>query len=148
MGGNRVFGRKKHILGCFDLNWNLECSSRPVILPQSMRTMRGVYFNCFYCSRHSARGQGGSQYAMIYRLSGTYMLIWSTNSMCKCNSFSLRLAQCEARRGLASLFPGVEDTRRPARMSIFWEESAPSWQPNGLTGPSFEPSIFINSICH
>ena len=38
---------------------------------------------------------------------------------------SPRLAECEARRASANLFPGVEDTRRPARVSTFWAESAP-----------------------
>jgi len=38
------------------------------------------------------------------------------------------LAECEARRASASLFPGLEDTRRPARVSTFWAESAPSLQ--------------------
>jgi len=41
---------------------------------------------------------------------------------------SPRLAKYEARRASASLFPGVEDTRRPARVSTFWAESAPSPQ--------------------
>jgi len=41
---------------------------------------------------------------------------------------SPRLAECEARRASASLFPSVEDTRQPARVSTFWEESAPSLQ--------------------
>jgi hypothetical protein len=41
---------------------------------------------------------------------------------------SPRLAECEARQASASLFPGVEDTRRPARVSTFWVESAPSPQ--------------------
>ena len=42
---------------------------------------------------------------------------------------SPRLAECEARQASASLFPGVEDTRRPARVSTFWaESSAPSPQ--------------------
>jgi len=41
---------------------------------------------------------------------------------------SPRLAECEARRASANVFPGVEDTRWPARVSTFWEESAPSPQ--------------------
>ena len=41
---------------------------------------------------------------------------------------SPRLAECEARRASASLFPGVEDTRRPASVSSFLAESAPSPQ--------------------
>jgi len=36
------------------------------------------------------------------------------------------LAEYKALRALASLFPGVEDTHRPARVSTFWAESAPS----------------------
>jgi hypothetical protein len=72
---------------------------------------------------------------------------------------SPRLAECEARQASASLFPGVEYTRRPARVSTFWAGSAPSPQkspnfPNPkyswldrLTGPSFKPSIFINNYC-
>jgi hypothetical protein len=41
---------------------------------------------------------------------------------------SPRIAECEARRASASLFPSVEDTRRPVRVSAFWAESAPSPQ--------------------
>ena len=41
---------------------------------------------------------------------------------------SPRLAEREARRALASLFPSVENTRRPERVSTFWAESAPSPQ--------------------
>jgi len=41
---------------------------------------------------------------------------------------SPRLAECEARRALASSFLGVEDTRRPARVSTFGAKSAPSPQ--------------------
>jgi len=41
---------------------------------------------------------------------------------------SPRLAECEARRASASLFPGVEDTRQPARVSTFREESGLSFQ--------------------
>ena len=41
---------------------------------------------------------------------------------------SPKLPECEARRASASLFPGMEDTRRPARVSTFWAESAPSLQ--------------------
>jgi hypothetical protein len=75
---------------------------------------------------------------------------------------SPRLAECEARRASASLFPCVEDTRRPARVSTFWAESAPSPQQilknsqkfpnpifswlNRLTDPSFKSSIFINKF--
>ena len=52
---------------------------------------------------------------------------------------SPRLAECEARRASASLFPGVEDTRRPARVSILWAESAPSPQKS----PKFLKSKFF-----
>ena len=38
---------------------------------------------------------------------------------------SPRLAEWEPS---VSLFPGVEDNRQPARVSTFWEESAPSLQ--------------------
>ena len=43
-----------------------------------------------------------------------------------------RLAECEARRASVSLFPGVEDTRRPVRVSNFWAKSAGSevWCPH------------------
>jgi hypothetical protein len=41
---------------------------------------------------------------------------------------SPRLAEREARWASTSLFPGVKDTRRPARKSTFWAESAPSPQ--------------------
>ena len=40
-----------------------------------------------------------------------------------------RFAECEARLASASLFPGVEDTCRPARVSNSWAESAPSHTP-------------------
>ena len=69
---------------------------------------------------------------------------------------SPRLAECEARRASASLFPGVEDTRRPARVSTFWAELAPSPQksPNipkskfSVAESVDRPiSIFINNMC-
>ena len=49
---------------------------------------------------------------------------------------SPRLAECEARRASASLFLGVEDTRQPARVFTFWEESAPG-------APQISPKILF-----
>jgi len=67
-----------------------------------------------------------------------------------------RLAEFEARRASASLFPGVEDTRWPVRVSTFWTKLSPSPQKppkipksdffvaESADRPIFLPSIFIN----
>ena len=53
---------------------------------------------------------------------------------------SPRLAEWEPS---VSLFPGVDDNRQPARVSTFWEESAPSLQKS----PKFPKSeLFVNCI--
>jgi hypothetical protein len=49
---------------------------------------------------------------------------------------SLGLAECEARRASASLFPGVEDTRRPARMSTYMISIS-----YGIPSPSLSASL-------
>ena len=55
---------------------------------------------------------------------------------------SPRIAECEARRASASLFPGVEDTRQPARVFTFWAELAPSPQKS----PTIPKSEFFVAI--
>jgi len=66
--------------------------------------------------------------------------------------------ECVCVRVGHDLFPGVEDTRRPASVSTFWVGLAPCPQKSPkipkseflwlsrLTGLSFKPSIFINNI--
>jgi hypothetical protein len=68
---------------------------------------------------------------------------------------SPRLAEFKARQGSASLYPGVEDTRWPARVSTFWAESAPSPQKSPkiskseiFVAESADRPIFLTKYLH